>query len=128
MKESAFHRYESAKYNRWYAGGRWKGDGSLTQESKIVFEHPFLAEPLCGWEWYKAHYDREYPEPVIEIAFDDKPLITVNGNYKRGLIKDTMRREIDKHQPKFWKYGRKKIFDGYFDDNVLPCYSLVPVY
>lgn len=111
MIQSAFHRYEITRKHNIY------GYGATNRE--LVFDHACLSEPLCGWDWYKAHYNKEYPEPIIEISFDDKPLITVNGNYKRGLIKSTITEEIKKHNPLYFKYGHKKIFNGYADDKVL---------
>ena len=111
MIQSAFHRYEITRKRNIYGYG--------STDSKLVFSHAYLSEPLCGWDWYKAQYNKEYPEPILEIDFDDKPLITINGNYKRGLIKLVMTEEIKKHHPLYFKYGHKKIFNGYSDDNVL---------
>lgn len=105
----SFHRIENAKYNRWYAGGRWKGDGSLESEAKIVFEHPTLSEPLCGWDWYKSHYDKEMPEQSIEVYFDDKKLATVSTDMKfnKGLFKSIIDAEITKHPNDFYKHKGK---------------------
>ncbi len=44
-------------------------------------------EPLCGKDWLEAHYKDVIPEPTIELSIDGKTL-SVNGNYKKGLIKE----------------------------------------
>lgn len=40
--------------------------------------------------WLKAHADDRLPEPVIDISVDGKS-ISVNGNYKKGIIKEFMK-------------------------------------
>ena len=105
----SFHKIESARYNRWYAGGRWKGDNTLESEAKIIFEHPTLSEPLCGWDWYKAHYKTEIPEQSIEVYFDDKRLATVSTDMKtgKGVFKAIIDAEIAKHPSDFYKHKGK---------------------
>lgn len=40
---------------------------------------------LVPKSWLKKHEHDEYPEPTIELSIDGKSL-SVNGNYKKGLI------------------------------------------
>jgi hypothetical protein len=44
---------------------------------------------LPGKDWLEAHYKDEYPEPTIELAVDGKTL-SLNGNFKKGMIKEFM--------------------------------------
>lgn len=48
-----------------------------------------VCEPLCGKEWLEAHANDVIPEPLIEIFIDGKS-ISVNGNYKQGMIEGFM--------------------------------------
>jgi len=45
---------------------------------------------LCGKDWLKEHEHNQYPEPTLDISVDGGKSISVNGNYKRGMIKDFM--------------------------------------
>ncbi len=51
--------------------------------------NPYRALPsprLQGDYYSQGHY-----EPSIEIKVDGQPVLELNGDYKRGMIKDTMR-------------------------------------
>jgi hypothetical protein len=59
----------------------------------LGLEHEYDDEPiykdcLCGVEWLKEHIDFKMPEPLIEITVDGGSAISVDGNYKRGMIGD----------------------------------------
>lgn len=100
----SFHSIES---NRWYAGGRWKRDESRP-DSEVRFGHPTLSEPLCGWDWYKSHYDRPYEDSTLEISFDDKKLAKIESwGYKKGMITAIIELEIAKHPNDYYKFKRK---------------------
>mgnify|MGYP001564389877 FL=1 len=53
-------------------------------------------QPLCGKAWLKKHYKDVVPEPTIEIIIDGKTL-SVNGDYKKGVIKDFMKLAIKEY-------------------------------
>ena len=52
---------------------------------------------LCGRGWLETHYQDECPEPTLEVTYDGKPIISVNGNYKRGSIKLAMKGGLNAH-------------------------------
>lgn len=52
---------------------------------------------LPGKTWLREHHRDEYPEPTMEISVGKKTL-SLNGNFKRGIIKDFMKGETK--QPK----------------------------
>jgi hypothetical protein len=53
---------------------------------KIVDEYTtHYNDCLPGKKWLEAHKHDEYPEPTIELSIDGKSL-SVNGNYKKGVI------------------------------------------
>jgi hypothetical protein len=99
----SFHKIET---NRWYSGGRWKQDNNRP-DSEVVFLTNGIA-PLCGWDWYKAHYNAEIPEQSIEISFDNKILATITDwGYKKGMSKAIIDAEIAKHPSDFYKHKGK---------------------
>ncbi len=47
---------------------------------------------LPGKDWLAAHYQDVIPEPTIELLVDGEVKATINGNYKKGVIKDLVKR------------------------------------
>jgi hypothetical protein len=100
----SFHKTES---NRYYSGGHYRQDTSRP-DNEVIFSHPTLSEPLCGWDWYKAHYNAEISEQSIEISFDNKILATITDwGYKKGMSKAIIDAEIAKHPSDFYKHKGK---------------------
>jgi len=66
---------------------------SFTDDYRTVFN-----DCLPGKDWVKKHYQDEYPEPTIEISYNGKPLISLNGNYKKGTIKQAVKAQLVKAQ------------------------------
>lgn len=68
-------------------------------DEKPYYKHPinrivtdyktFYDDCLCGKEWLETHANDVMPEPLIEIFIDGKS-ISVNGNYKQGMIEGFM--------------------------------------
>ena len=46
---------------------------------------------LSGSDWGKKHANDIIPEPTIELIIDGKSIKTINGDYRRGLIKSTLK-------------------------------------
>jgi len=105
VMQISFHKTES---NRYYSGGHYRQDTSRP-DNEVIFSHLTLSEPLCGWEWYKAHYKTELPEQSIEVYFDDKRLATVSMDMKnnKGIFKAIVDAEIAKHQDIYYKHKGK---------------------
>ncbi len=63
-------------------------NGKHPEFDRIVVDYKTIFHDcLCGKAWLEAHYKDIIPEPTIEISIDGKSL-SVNGNYKKGLIKE----------------------------------------
>lgn len=54
--------------------------------TKIVFH-----DCLPGKAWLEAHYQDIIPEPSFELLVDGKSVANINGNYKRGMIKQLIK-------------------------------------
>lgn len=80
VRVAPFHQVER---DSWYSGGRHH-DG--TKETKTVFKHYTNCPPLCGWDWYKANYEKDYPEATFELDCDGRNVAKFNGNYEKGMI------------------------------------------
>ncbi len=65
-------------------------DGKEYSCDNIVIDYkPEFDNCLIPKEWLEAHYKDIIPEPTIEISIDGKSL-SLNGNYKKGLIQTFM--------------------------------------
>ncbi len=63
---------------------------------RIVEEHTTkYSDCLPGKEWLKEHESDKYPEPTIELSVEGK-LLSVNGDYKKGVIKEFLKPYITK--------------------------------
>lgn len=43
---------------------------------------------LSGKDWLKEHHKDKYPEPGIELSIDGERSISLNGDFKKGMIKE----------------------------------------
>ena len=61
---------------------------------------------LPGKEWLKEHENdiNKFPEPTIELSVNGRSIASINGDYKRGMISDTLKPYTTKV-----RVGRKSI-------------------
>ncbi len=76
-------RVGSHKQSYGMRGGRRHYE--YTDDYKTVFH-----DCLCGKDWLKEHEHDKYPEATIELSVGNKT-VSINGNYKRGMIKQAMK-------------------------------------
>lgn len=77
---------EEPVYKNRTTGYRYRGYGSVLDHYKTVY-----APSLPGKRWLRDHAKDTLPEPTIDITCNGKPVISVNGNYRRGIIKTAMK-------------------------------------
>ena len=77
-------RTGSTKHETGMRGGRrryeWRAD------YKIVFH-----DCLPGKAWLEAHYQDNLSETSIELLVDGKSIASINGDFKRGMIKNALK-------------------------------------
>lgn len=64
---------------------------------------------LPGKKWVKAHYKDKYPESTMELRVDGKMALSLNGDYKKGMIQTalkpyTTKARVGKHNV-VWDFG-----------------------
>ncbi len=88
--------------NEWTRWNNETNEMEYSAKYKKGYHHQIVTEYateyhdcLCGKEWLKEHEHFEYPEATIELSIDGKSL-SVNGNYKKGMIGDFMSQYTEK--------------------------------
>ena len=84
-------------HREWIETTPKHGYHTTVVDTKTVY-HDCLAPK----SWLKEHEHDNYPEPTMELIVDGKATANINGDYKRGMIKDALKPYTTKA-----KIGRK---------------------
>ena len=62
-----------------------RGWSETVNDYKTVFN-----DCVCGKAWLKKHHKDEYPEATIDITVDGGKSLSLNGEFRKGMIKSFM--------------------------------------